>query len=484
MAHEQWGGRVGPMAWVLVASLLVACGKGGLPQVDGASAGGDAHADARADLRVRPPADHGQPFGWAVSAGGASATIEFARVAVDGADNIYVAGTLRDVASFGALTVGRTGESTGFVAKLDPGGSFLWVTTVKDASSVTGLAVDAAGNSAITGGFAGSVEIGGITLSGTWSSIFVARLDPLGKALWAVPVTSDGPPPAPCCCGVCGWSGVSAGPVALDGGGNLYLGGTFGGPATFGVTKIDATALFVAKLGPAGELDWVKTAPSEGAPGAFGYMQSGVAGLAVGAGGQIYLTGNLSGKVTFGGATLDGKGVFVTRLSESGELLWASRVFSDAVVHDIVVDGAGNGYLAVQSGQTVVIAKHDASGKLDWSKTSFGSDYRTTISLDRAGNICLAGEYSGAQSVGAVSLPVPNDRAVFVARASPAGELVAAAASGSSARGGRLAVDGQGSSIVVGTFGWPTLFGGTALSPRGPLDGAAHDLFIWKLRFP
>jgi hypothetical protein len=124
---------------------------------------------------------------WARRDGGADE--DFAPgVAVDAAGNATVAGFFRGAATFGAgeaaeTTIASAGDFDAFVADYDPDGALLGARRAGGAGfdSASGVAVDAAGHSAVTGAFggvatfdAGDAGLATLTSAGE-SDVFVAR---------------------------------------------------------------------------------------------------------------------------------------------------------------------------------------------------------------------------------------------------------------------------------------------------------------------
>jgi hypothetical protein len=104
---------------------------------------------------------------------------------------------------------------------------------------------DAAGDLYVTGYFTGTATFGATTLSASTQSTYVAKVDPNGNFLWADLLGGSA-------------SGAPDG-IALDGGGNVYVTGNFGGTAAFGGTTLTS----------AGQVDvyspsWIPTATSSG----------------------------------------------------------------------------------------------------------------------------------------------------------------------------------------------------------------------------
>jgi hypothetical protein len=520
-----------PHAWLALiasATLVASCRSG--DQRGGRDLAADAPADRLFEQRLdsaspdrqqavdlrsgeRPPTDRAylealpSLAGWAVSAGGDAATISVVRIALDAAGNVYVAGALKDTATFGTQVIGTKGVDSGFMAKLDAAGTFLWAKAIVKGGSLTGMAVDAAGNSTIAGGFSSSVTIGSTTLTAPQSAVFVARLDAQGNVPWAVEATFDGPPSP--------GGSISAGPVAVDASGNAYVGGSLLGPATFGSHKLtDTDAVFVAKLGSVGDFLWVvQTKVTTG-------MLSGnwLRAMAVAPSGQIVVAGSFSNAATLScPAACSGSyspgGAFAVGVDAGGTSLWTSTACCDcgwAFGHDLAVDGSGNSFFAVElaplttavpavahcnvgghalgsfTAGASVVAKLDPGGQVQWTSLSSGTygwlgSYG--VGVDGPGNVYSSGTYR-TWAFGPWTLPTPNGKAVFVARYDPTGAFITATTSGSSAVSRRLAVDPQGNVLLAGELTWPTLFGSTVLTPHGPLDGAVHDLFVWKLKFP
>ncbi len=123
---------------------------------------------------------------WAKKAGGTS-NESGKSIAVDDNGNSYVTGYFYGSATFGTTTLSGSGI---FVAKMDSNGNWLWA---KQAGGLYsgysyGIAVDANGNSYVTGYFSGSATFGTTTLTSSseyYSDIFVAKLDSSGNWLWA-----------------------------------------------------------------------------------------------------------------------------------------------------------------------------------------------------------------------------------------------------------------------------------------------------------
>jgi hypothetical protein len=176
---------------------------------------------------------------WAKRAGGTSNDAAYS-VALDGSGNVYFAGWFSGTASFGTNTLAGSDNSGTFVAKLDASGNWLWVRYAGGSNiyGVASLATDIAGNIYFGGGFDGTTSFGPNTLvsSGSFDA-FIAKLDASGNWLWA---RSAG-----------GAIADSAFSVAVDGGGNVYLAGYFGGTASFGSRTMVSSGgydAFVAQL--------------------------------------------------------------------------------------------------------------------------------------------------------------------------------------------------------------------------------------------
>jgi len=180
---------------------------------------------------------------WNTFLGGSSTDDEAAAIAVDGSGNVYVAGY--SMATWGSPV--RAYTSTGmdaFAAKLDSSGALQWNTFLGGSGYDygQGVAVDGSGN----------VYVAGYSMA-TWGSpvraytsggdAFAAKLNSSGTLQWNT---------------FLGGNGSDQGyAIAVDGSGNVYVGGT--SAATWGSPVLAYTALsdaFAAKLNSSGTLQW------------------------------------------------------------------------------------------------------------------------------------------------------------------------------------------------------------------------------------
>ena len=138
--------------------------------------------------------------------------------------------------------------------------------------------------------------------------------------------------------------------VAVDSAGNVHITGSFSGTVDFdpgaGNTDLQSAGdgdVFVSKLNATGNLVWAKS---------FGGLSydSG-SSVAVDSAGNVHITGGFSGTVDFdpGAGTADlqsagGADVFVSKLNESGNLVWAKSFggSEDVFGSSVAVDSAGN----------------------------------------------------------------------------------------------------------------------------------------------
>lgn len=106
-------------------------------------------------------------FSWAVDAGGKDA-IYGAGIATGGAGAVYVTGGFKGTAKFGGHTLVAGGIQRLFAARLtSASGAFQWVVAGSGTKGDRGhgIAADGAGNSYVTGSFAGTVTYGASSIT-------------------------------------------------------------------------------------------------------------------------------------------------------------------------------------------------------------------------------------------------------------------------------------------------------------------------------
>ncbi|GAB4557639.1 MAG: hypothetical protein Tsb0020_01960 [Haliangiales bacterium] len=110
-------------------------------------------------------------------------------LAVDPAGNIALTGSFDNQIDFGGGKLTSAGESDIFVAKLDADGAHLWSKRFGGAREDIGygVAADRYGNLAVTGWFWNTLDVGGTELraEGVNKDIFLLKLSAAGDSLWA-----------------------------------------------------------------------------------------------------------------------------------------------------------------------------------------------------------------------------------------------------------------------------------------------------------
>src|SRR5690242_16943375 len=140
---------------------------------------------------------------------------------VDPAGNVTIAGNFLGSIDFGDGPLTSAGGLDIYVAKFDSAGGLVWKQGFGDnnAQQLQDMALDAAGNLVIVGGFAGSVNFGDQALTNDMGQdIFISKLaTDTGTALWSRQYGSGEPDSK---------LGVS---VALDASSNIAVAGIFSG---------------------------------------------------------------------------------------------------------------------------------------------------------------------------------------------------------------------------------------------------------------
>ena len=164
-------------------------------------------------------------------------------IAVDAMDNIIIAGDFKDAISFGNTSLTATGAGWDvYLAKLDADGNPVWAYGFGDGANqyVHAVQVDSQGRIYLAGRCRGVLDFGsGVSLmAGMNDNVYAAIFDANGVAQWAWTYTTNSEDQA-----ITG--------LAVDGCGNLVVGGSFDGDLSFGDGLFaDGTGdeLFLAKM--------------------------------------------------------------------------------------------------------------------------------------------------------------------------------------------------------------------------------------------
>jgi len=401
------------------------------------------------------------PYGkflWVISMGGSSWDTGYS-ISVDGAGNSHVTGNFSGTATFGPATLTSNGTTDIFVARVGPTGKLVWVTSAGGEGVYPpaldiglGISVDSTGNSYVTGQLSGKAAFGTTTLTSKGRGIFVARVDPTGKFLWARSV------------GNTWWSSGEG--VSVDGTGSALVTGYFNGSVTFGTIAMVSGGkddIFVAKVDPAGKFLWARSAGGTGDDSGMGY------GISADRKGNSYVTGSFSGVASFGSTTLSSPPGCRTSTCIQNSLVFVAKV-----------DPAGKFLWAISAGKTLSTGPGNPGDRWDASGTG--------ISVDSSGNSYVTGYFfgpatHGGAAFGTAAVTSKGEYDIFVFKVGPTGKLDWVKTAGGGAIGSHLdesgegiSVDVTGNSYVTGVFSGTATFGSTTLVSVGD-----PDAFVWKI---
>jgi hypothetical protein len=325
---------------------------------------------------------------WSTFLGGGAPDV-IGVVAVDSSGNVYVGGL--SYSTWGSpLRAYGGGMDDAFAAKLNSSGVLQWNTFLGGAGTDEGysIAVDSTGN-AYVGGFSTATWGTPVRAYGGGAvDSFAAKLNSSGVLQWN---TFLG-----------GASGDEGHAIAVDGSGNVYVGGyssaNWGTPVRAFSTGFDA---YAAKLNSSGVLQWNTFLGSSSVDDAYS--------IAVDGSGNVYVSGY---SVATWGTPVRAKSLsddaFAAKLNSSGVLQWNTFLGgnSDDAGQAIAVDLSGNVYVGGESGATwgtpllgfgggseSFAAKLDSSGLLQWNAFFGGSGDESgkSLQVDASGNVYVAG---------------------------------------------------------------------------------------------
>ncbi len=425
-------------------------------------------------------------FEWAISAGGTQHD-KTRGTAVDPEGNVLLTGEFTGTAKFGEHSLTAVGSMDFFVAKVSPGGKFVWVRSGGGDKIDRGYAIaaDHLGNCYVTGHYeSASAKFDETTIESVGDyDLFVAKYDSTGKLQWL----QSG-----------GGKGYDYGHgIAADKLGNVFVTGAVVGEGKYlgePVGHAGPAHVFCVSLNSNGKLNWSRSAAGEGSSTGHG--------IAVDQQGNCYVGGNCNGKQTLGGRQTNGAGadILVAKFDTQGNVVWLhdGHRSSNAMIHEIIADNAGNVWAAgmfrgelkladrtvTNQGQhDLLLTSFDPSGKRLWTKTAGGAgiDYGLGVATDERGSSYLTGSFTGRVDFDGVprqsSTPASD---IMIVKYDRDGTLRAFHQAGSNGtdHAYTIVTDQRGNLYLSGACSAAAKFGTHSLPNLG-----SNDVFLAKLRF-
>jgi hypothetical protein len=390
-------------------------------------------------------------YAWTV-AGGSTGIDEGKGVTTDNFKNVYVAGSFTGTVDFdpgaGVNTLTASGTGSGYLAKYDANGNFLWVLQISGSvgASGSGICSDTSNNvyiigevNGVSGDFDPGAGVSTITSAGQ-TDVYIAKYTGAGQFVW---VQQFG-----------GTSNEYARKIKAGKNDELVVTCNFQGtvdfdpgPGTNIVTSAGSSDVFIARLYTNGILDWVKTIGNSG--GNEG------PGIGIDEYGSIYSVGGFSGTLdtdpdtaatSFLTAFGTASDAVLIKLDSNGIFQWSKNLSSNsaALINDVQPDGDNNIYL---TGWIAGFADFDPGAGLDTMTNISGIDvflWKMTYS----------GNHVWARRAGN-SLPEFYD-------------------------GRSVKIDGNGNPFVLGIFEGTADFD-PGLAIRNETSLGDFDIFVWGL---
>lgn len=423
--------------------------------------------------------------GWPVAVQGTSGESREARHAVGATGDVLVAGRYNGSATFGSHAfTASPGVSPAFVAALDPAGEWQWARHFEASGTLTvdGVAPDSEGGWRVAGSFGGvlSAGAGRLTSDGP-TSAFVARLNAAGEWAWALRLAGSG--------------ASRIHDLAMGPDGATFVVGAFGGtvnPAGVPVVSAGGTDVFIGRVSPNGEWEWLRSAGGAG--------DDRAQALALAGSDTIWVAGEFRNTATFGTASLvsaGGSDFFLARIDTEGEWVqaWRGGGAGEDRALDVAADGAGHVWLAGHArgainlagtsrnagptGQdNLFVARLDAGGSLLWF-TQTGTTGPARLALDAGGDGYLLADFANNLILGTTSLvPRGGSRDLMLARigaATGAWSWVEQVGGNGVERAGDLVRGPDGVFTFSGSFGGPMAVG------RVNLVTASERVFLGRI---
>lgn len=416
---------------------------------------------------------------------GAAQNDEGRAIAVDSAGNTYLIGRFGLTVDFdpgpGVSNLTSASSFATFVASYSPSGTLRYAFVLDGGGMIPerGIAVDASGNAYITGWFgANGIDFdpgpGVETLSATNGRLFVASYDTSGEFRYAFNIKGDGAQNA---------AGTA---IAVDGGGNSYVTGTFSGETDF-----DPEPLGAFLLESAGNSDGFVA--SYATDGSFrfavrfgGTFQDRGLGIAIDGSGNSYVTGVFGGSADFSpSVTLVSNGnndLFLASYTDAGGLRYAISAGGPQpdAGRGVAVDSAGNAFvtgdfrvsadfdpgpgtttLTSTNNEDIFLASYTTTGTFRFAFSAGGANPNQglAVAIDATGNAHITGNFRDAVDFdpgpGGEILALPGVHA-FVASYTNTGAFRSAygydVQSPSNSNGNGIAIDPSGRANVTGNF--------------------------------
>ncbi len=381
------------------------------------------------DLLVVKLDPGGNPV-WARNFGGPAGggQVRQSGIAVDPAGNVLVTGSFSvDQLHIGSFTVSPPEGNGQFVAKLGPDGTAIWVTAFGPVAVAGGLSLDASGNPVVTAKIAASTaspvqfHLGGETVDriGTQDLLIAKLARDSGDPIWVRNFDARTA------------AGATSG---VDGAGNVHVFGRFSfGTMVFGggaltLDASSATALFLAKLDPAGNPLWARQYNGTNINLSF-------SSAAVDSAGNNHFTVSAS-TMDIGGVIASSpaaSALIVAKIDSAGDTVWA-RAFgvagTDARSGALALDTRGDVYVTGNLVSGTLPMGPDTLAKLGnfdmvtarlagrdgapvWARNYAGETstvvFPYALAVTGSSNVVVGGVfYSGNLHIGSAQIALPN----------------------------------------------------------------------------